>query len=174
MSLGWMCAGGWRSTSARRPGDFTDCLLQRAAARVYALDVGHGQLAVSLAKDRRVIVVDRTNIRHLAPERIPERCDLAVIDVSFISLRLVLPALPPLLRPGADLVALVKPQFEVGRRQVGKGGLVRDESARDQAVADVAEAARALGFEVLGHTMSPITRAKGNVEFLLHLRAPLR
>jgi 23S rRNA (cytidine1920-2'-O)/16S rRNA (cytidine1409-2'-O)-methyltransferase len=153
-------------------GGFTDCLLQRGASRVYCVDVGHGQLDWKVASDPRVVVIDRTNIRHMPAERIPERCTLAVIDVSFISLRLVLPLLPPLLVPGAPVVPLVKPQFEVGRARVGKGGIVRDEADRRQAVADVAEAARALGFAVVGETTSPITGGKGNVEFLLHLRLP--
>ncbi len=153
-------------------GGFTDCLLQRGASRVYCVDVGHGQLDWKVASDPRVVVIDRTNIRHMPAERIPERCTLAVIDVSFISLRLVLPLLPPLLVPGAPVVPLVKPQFEVGRDKVGKGGIVRDEADRRQAVAEVAEAARALGFAVVGETTSPITGGKGNVEFLLHLRLP--
>jgi 23S rRNA (cytidine1920-2'-O)/16S rRNA (cytidine1409-2'-O)-methyltransferase len=153
-------------------GGFTDCLLQRGAGRVYCVDVGHGQLDWKVASDPRVVAIDRANIRHLARDRIPETCTLAVIDVSFISLRLVLPVLPPFLAPGAPLVALVKPQFEVGRGHVGKGGIVRDEGARVEAVAAVAAAARELGFSVLGQTTSPITGGKGNVEFLLHLRAP--
>jgi 23S rRNA (cytidine1920-2'-O)/16S rRNA (cytidine1409-2'-O)-methyltransferase len=155
-------------------GGFTDCLLQRGATRVYCVDVGHGQLDWKLASDARVVVVDRTNIRLMPADRIPERCTLAVVDVSFISLRLVLPALPPLLVPGAPVVALVKPQFEVGKGKVGKGGIVRDEAERRQAVAEVAEAARAHGFAVLGETASPITGGKGNVEFLLHLQLPSR
>jgi 23S rRNA (cytidine1920-2'-O)/16S rRNA (cytidine1409-2'-O)-methyltransferase len=153
-------------------GGFTDCLLQRGASRVYCVDVGHGQLDWKIASDPRVVVIDRTNIRHMPAERIPEPCTLVVIDVSFISLRLVLPLLPPLLVPGAPVVPLVKPQFEVGRDKIGKGGIVRDEADRRQAVADVAEAARALGFAVVGETTSPITGGKGNVEFLLHLRLP--
>ena len=153
-------------------GGFTDCLLQRGASRVYCVDVGHGQLDWKIASDPRVVVIDRTNIRHMPAERIPERCTLAVIDVSFISLRLVLPALPDLLVPGAPALVLVKPQFEVGREKVGKGGIVRDETARRQAIADVAAAAQSLGFAVLGETTSPITGGKGNVEFLLHLRLP--
>jgi 23S rRNA (cytidine1920-2'-O)/16S rRNA (cytidine1409-2'-O)-methyltransferase len=153
-------------------GGFSDCLLQRGAARVYCVDVGHGQLDWKIASDARVVVIDRTNIRHLPPDRIPERCGLAVIDVSFISLGLVLPAVPPLLVPGAPVVALVKPQFEVGKGKVGKGGIVRDEDDRRQALADVTAAARTLGFAVLGDTTSPITGGKGNVEFLLHLRVP--
>lgn len=153
-------------------GGFTDCLLQRGAARVYCIDVGHGQLDWKVASDPRVVVIDRTNIRHMPAERIPERCALAVIDVSFISLRLVLPALPNLLVPGAPALVLVKPQFEVGREKVGKGGIIRDEDDRRQAVVDVAVAAAALGMAVLGETTSPITGGKGNVEFLLHLRLP--
>jgi 23S rRNA (cytidine1920-2'-O)/16S rRNA (cytidine1409-2'-O)-methyltransferase len=153
-------------------GGFTDCLLQRGAGRVYCVDVGHGQLDWKIASDPRVVVIDRTNIRHMPVERIPERCTLAVVDVSFISLRLVLPALPGLLVPGAPVVALVKPQFEVGRSRVGKGGIVREEADRRQAVAEVAAMARGLGFAILGETVSPITGGKGNVEFLLHLRLP--
>jgi 23S rRNA (cytidine1920-2'-O)/16S rRNA (cytidine1409-2'-O)-methyltransferase len=153
-------------------GGFTDCLLQRGASRVYCIDVGHGQLDWKIASDVRVVVIDRTNIRHMPPERIPEPCALAVVDVSFISLRLVLPALPALLVPGSPAVVLVKPQFEVGRDKVGKGGIVRDDTDRSQAVVDVAAAAQALGFMVVGETTSPITGGKGNVEFLLHLRLP--
>jgi len=153
-------------------GGFTDVLLQRGASRVYALDVGRGQLAEALRRDPRVISLERVNARELRADSLADRISLAVIDVSFISLRLVLPALPPLAKPRAPVVALVKPQFEVGRADVGKGGIVRDEAARAQAVADVAAAARGLGFAVLGETTSPITGGKGNVEFLLHLRAP--
>lgn len=153
-------------------GGFTDCLLQRGIAQVFCIDVGHGQLAHKVASDPRVVVIDKTNIRHMPPERIGRLCDLAVIDVSFISLRLVLPALPALLRPGAPVVPLVKPQFEVGRAQVGKGGIVKDEAARLGALSDVAAAARGLGFVVRAQATSPITGGKGNVEFLLHLEAP--
>jgi 23S rRNA (cytidine1920-2'-O)/16S rRNA (cytidine1409-2'-O)-methyltransferase len=153
-------------------GGFTDCLLQAGAARVHALDVGHGQLHWKLVSDPRVVVRDRINVRHLRPDDLPERCDLAVIDVSFISLRLVLPALPPLLSPRSPVVALVKPQFEVGPARVGKGGIVRDPQARAEALAEVSAAAAALGYEVCGQTESPITGAKGNVEFLLLLRTP--
>jgi 23S rRNA (cytidine1920-2'-O)/16S rRNA (cytidine1409-2'-O)-methyltransferase len=151
-------------------GGFTDCLLQRGATRVYCVDVGHGQLDWKVASDPRVVAIDRANIRHLGRQRVPEVCTLAVVDVSFISLRLVLPTLPPFLAAGASVVALVKPQFEVGKGNVGKGGIVRDEAARARAVAEVAEAARGLGFTVLGETTSPITGGKGNVEFLLYLR----
>jgi 23S rRNA (cytidine1920-2'-O)/16S rRNA (cytidine1409-2'-O)-methyltransferase len=153
-------------------GGFTDCLLQRGAARVTCVDVGQGQLDWKLASDARVRVLDRVNIRLAPPDLLPERVDLVVIDVSFISLRLVLPALPPLAKPGAPVVALVKPQFEVGRADVGKGGIVRDEAARARALAEVRAAAAALGYTVGADTVSPITGGKGNVEFLLSLRAP--
>jgi 23S rRNA (cytidine1920-2'-O)/16S rRNA (cytidine1409-2'-O)-methyltransferase len=153
-------------------GGFTDCLLQRGARRVYCIDVGHGQLAWKIASDPRVVVVDRTNIRLMPPERLPERCAFAVVDVSFISLRLVLPVLPALLQPGAAVVALVKPQFEVGRAKVGKGGIVRDQADRQFALDEVKAAAGHLGYQVLGETTSPITGGKGNVEFLLYLRHP--
>jgi 23S rRNA (cytidine1920-2'-O)/16S rRNA (cytidine1409-2'-O)-methyltransferase len=151
-------------------GGFTDCLLQRGAALVYCVDVGHGQLDWKVATDPRVRVIDRTNIRTAPPSLLPERVDLVVIDVSFISLRLVLPALPPFAKPGAPVIALVKPQFEVGRAKVGKGGIVRDEAARAGALAEVRAVARELGFEVGADTVSPITGGKGNVEFLLSLR----
>jgi 23S rRNA (cytidine1920-2'-O)/16S rRNA (cytidine1409-2'-O)-methyltransferase len=154
-------------------GGFTDCLLQRGAVRVHCVDVGHGQLDWKIASDARVRVHDRVNVRTIDPALIGERVELVVIDVSFISLRLVLPALPPLARPGAPVVALVKPQFEVGRENVGKGGIVRDEVARARSLVDVRAAAVALGFAAYGETTSPITGGKGNVEFLLHLTTPL-
>jgi 23S rRNA (cytidine1920-2'-O)/16S rRNA (cytidine1409-2'-O)-methyltransferase len=150
-------------------GGFTDCLLQAGATRVYALDVGYGQLAWKLANDPRVVVMDRQNIRKLEPGQIPEPIDLAVADCSFVSLTKVLPHLLALLRPGADVVALVKPQFEVGREQVGKGGIVRDEQARAAALTTVEAAARELGFEVRGRVESPIPGREGNREWLLWL-----
>ena len=153
-------------------GGFSDCLLQAGVARIYAVDVGHGQLHWKIASDPRVIAIDRTNIRTLRPGAIPELCNLCVIDVSFISLKLVLPVLLPLLAPGSPVVALVKPQFEVGRGNVGKGGIVRDEAARAEALAAVVAAAEALGYVVTGKTTSPITGGKGNVEFLLGLLRP--
>jgi 23S rRNA (cytidine1920-2'-O)/16S rRNA (cytidine1409-2'-O)-methyltransferase len=151
-------------------GGFTDCLLQRGAARVYCVDVGQGQLDWKIASDPRVRVLDKTNIRLAGPDLLPERVDVIVIDVSFISLRLVLPALRPLAKPGAPIIALVKPQFEVGRADVGKGGIVRDEAARARALREVREAALGLGYRVGPDTTSPITGGKGNVEFLLELR----
>ncbi|HEY0706423.1 MAG TPA: TlyA family RNA methyltransferase [Polyangia bacterium] len=154
-------------------GGFSDCLLQRGVGRIYAIDVGHGQLHWKVASDPRVVVIDRTNVRHLQPGALPELATFAVIDVSFISLRLVLPVLPALLVPGAEVVALVKPQFEVGRQNVGKGGIVRDQAAREAALAGIAEAAAGFGFSIIGQTQSPITGGKGNIEFLLGLRAPV-
>jgi 23S rRNA (cytidine1920-2'-O)/16S rRNA (cytidine1409-2'-O)-methyltransferase len=152
-------------------GGFTETLLARGAARVYAVDVGRGQLHEKLHRDPRVVVRDRTNARHLSAEAVPEPCDLAVMDVSFISARMILAALGSVLRPGADAVVLVKPQFEVGRGQVGRGGLVRDPELHRQALADVAAAAQGLGFGVRGACASPVTGAEGNREFFLHLVA---
>ena len=151
-------------------GGFTDCLLQAGAARVYAIDVGYGQLAWKLSQDERVVVMDRQNIRKLEPHQIPEPIDLAVADCSFISLTKVLPHLPPLLRTGAELVVLVKPQFEVGRELVGKGGIVRDDDARATARANIEAGARALGFEILGHAPAAIAGRDGNREWMLWLR----
>ena len=148
-------------------GGFTDCLLQRGARKVYAIDVGYGQLAWSLRQDRRVVVIERQNIRMMPPELVPERCELAVIDVSFISLKLVVPATLPLCAPGARLVALVKPQFEVGRADVGKGGIVRDAAARARALAEIVEACARAGLRGIDTMDSPIVGAKGNREFLL-------
>jgi 23S rRNA (cytidine1920-2'-O)/16S rRNA (cytidine1409-2'-O)-methyltransferase len=153
-------------------GGFSDCLLQRGVARVYCVDVGQGQLAWKVASDPRVRVLDRVNIRLAPPDLLPERVDLVVVDVSFISLRLVLPALRALVKPAAPVLTLVKPQFEVGRAHVGKGGIVRDEAARARALDEVRAAAVDLGYEARADTVSPITGGKGNVELLLHLRAP--
>ena len=154
-------------------GGFTDVLLARGAARVYAVDVGYGQLAHRLREDARVIVLERSNARHLTAEVVPEPVDLVVCDASFIGLRTVLPAALALVRPGGALVVLIKPQFEVGPEKVGKGGIVRDEAVR----AEACEAIRAwladdLGWEVIGLTESPITGAHGNVEFLIAARRP--
>ncbi len=153
-------------------GGFTDLLLRRGAARVYAIDVGYGQLAWSLRQDPRVVVLERTNVRELEPTRIPEPCDLAVIDVSFISLVAVLPSVAALLGPpaGKSIVALIKPQFEADRAQVGKGGVVRDPAARQATIAKVSTWAEGHGFTVGAHVESPIHGPAGNVEYLLHLR----
>jgi 23S rRNA (cytidine1920-2'-O)/16S rRNA (cytidine1409-2'-O)-methyltransferase len=153
-------------------GGFTDCLLQRGARRVYAIDVGYGQLDARLRGDPRVVALEKVNARALTRDHLPEAPSLAVMDLSFISVRLVLPALVPLLAAGATVVVLVKPQFEAGRAEVGRGGIVRSDRVRDRVVAEVGGAARALGLEVLGSIPSPIRGAKGNQEFLLALRAP--
>jgi 23S rRNA (cytidine1920-2'-O)/16S rRNA (cytidine1409-2'-O)-methyltransferase len=150
-------------------GGFTDCLLQHGAARVYCVDVGYGQLAWRLRQDSRVIVLERTNIRHLPREAIPEEIDLAVVDVSFISLKLVLPKVILFLRPRGTILALVKPQFEVGKGQVGKGGVVRDQQLQLQAVAGIQSLAQDLGLTVVGALPSPILGPKGNQEYLLYL-----
>lgn len=153
-------------------GGFTDVLLRREAQRVYAIDVGYGQLAWSLRQDPRVVVIERENVRNMDLALVPEPADLAVIDVSFISLTLVLPRVAELLRPpaGKPLIVLVKPQFEVGREHVARGGVVRDEAARRGAVDKVRTWAVANGFTAHEDVESPITGPAGNVEYLLLLR----
>ena len=149
-------------------GGFTDVLLQRGAARVYAIDVGQGQLEWKLRQDPRVVVLERTNARYL--ESLPEPVDLAVIDVSFISLRLILPAVARWLAPAADVVALIKPQFEAGPESVGKGGIVRDPAVRRRVLEDVLGWAVTNGWSVAGLTPSSIQGTDGNVEYLAWLR----
>lgn len=154
-------------------GGFTDVLLQRGAARVVALDVGHGQLDWRLRNDPRVIVIERFNARALTPADLPADArtfGIVTIDVSFISLRHILPVVPPLLEPAGDVVALVKPQFEARREEVGKGGIIRDPSIHERVVAEVTAAADALGLTRAGLVDSPVTGMEGNREFLLHLR----
>jgi 23S rRNA (cytidine1920-2'-O)/16S rRNA (cytidine1409-2'-O)-methyltransferase len=153
-------------------GGFTDCLLQRGAAKVYAVDVGYGQLAWRLRQDPRVVVVDRRNARYLNREVIPEPIHLATIDVSFISLTLILPAVAACLVSEGEVVALLKPQFEVGKGKVGKGGIVRDERLRRDALDAVRRAACDQGWLWEGEMPSPITGQKGNVEYLVRLRRP--
>jgi 23S rRNA (cytidine1920-2'-O)/16S rRNA (cytidine1409-2'-O)-methyltransferase len=153
-------------------GGFTDVLLQRGAAKVFAVDVGYGQLHPRIRADPRVVVRERENARRLAASSLGEPVDLVVGDLSFISLRLVLPAVKAILRPGGDAVLLVKPQFEVGKGEVGKGGVVRDEAKRRAALETVKTAARGLGFEVVGEAESPIEGPAGNREWLLALRMP--
>ncbi len=150
-------------------GGFTDCLLQRGAARVYAIDVGTGQLDWKLRNDPRVIAREQVNARFLGREQIPEPIDLAVCDVSFISITMILPVLPNLLTESAEMVILVKPQFELERHQVGKGGIIRDPELHQQACRRVEEAVERLGYrsEIIP---SPILGAEGNQEFLLHAR----
>jgi 23S rRNA (cytidine1920-2'-O)/16S rRNA (cytidine1409-2'-O)-methyltransferase len=155
-------------------GGFTDCLLQRGSARVYAVDVGYGQLAWKLQTDERVVVLDRTNVRHLTQLPGGELADLAVIDASFISLALVLPPTLRLLRPEGQVVALIKPQFEAGKSDVGKGGVVRDQRIHRRVLQETAKMAQALGLVVAGLTVSPAPGPAGNIEFLIWLRNPAR
>jgi 23S rRNA (cytidine1920-2'-O)/16S rRNA (cytidine1409-2'-O)-methyltransferase len=150
-------------------GGFTDVLLQRGAARVVALDVGHGQLDWRLRNDPRVVAIEKFNARHLTLADLPGPMDIVVIDVSFISLRQILPAVATVLRAGADVVALVKPQFEAGRDEVRKG-IIRDPAVHERVLAEVTAAGAEVGLTRVGSTPSPITGQKGNVEFLLHLR----
>ena len=151
-------------------GGFTDVLLQRGAMRVIALDVGHGQLDWRLRNDPRVVVLEGVNARYLTPAQLPGPVDVVTIDVSFISLALVLPQVPALLRPGADIVALVKPQFEAGREEVGKKGVVRDPAVHERVIERVTQALAAAGLFRAGLTPSPVTGAEGNVEFLMYLK----
>ena len=164
---GLVCADLGAST-----GGFTDLLLQRGAVRVHAVDVGYGQLHPKLRGDPRVVVHERVNARLLEAGGLGEDVDLVVGDLSFISLRLVLPAVKALLRPGGRAILLVKPQFEVGKGEVGKGGVVREDGKRMAALRGVEAAARELGFDVLGHAESPIAGPAGNREWLLGLRLP--
>ncbi len=151
-------------------GGFTHVLLDGGAAQVTAVDVGRGQLDWRLRADPRVVVREGVNARHLTAADVGDSFDLIVVDVSFISLRLVLPALVPLLAPSGELVALIKPQFEAGRRQVGKGGVVRDSAAREAAIQAVLGAAETLGLACCGRLLSPLPGPAGNVEELVHLR----
>jgi 23S rRNA (cytidine1920-2'-O)/16S rRNA (cytidine1409-2'-O)-methyltransferase len=151
-------------------GGFTDVLLQRGVKSVVALDVGRGQLDWKLRNDPRVTVLEGVNARSLGRVHVPDEVDIVTIDVAFISLRHIFPALPAVLAPTADIIALVKPQFEAGRAQVGRGGLVRDPAVHEAVIEAATQAASATGLERIALTRSPITGAAGNVEFLLHLR----
>lgn len=152
-------------------GGFTDCLLQRGAARVYAVDVGYGQLAAKLRADPRVEVRDRVNARELRPEHFDRPIDLVVVDASFISLAKLIDAIAGVLRPGGDLVALVKPQFEAGREAAARGrGVIRDEATRLEAIGGARQAVEAAGFSILGEVDSAVRGPKGNVEHFLHAR----
>ena len=153
-------------------GGFTDCLLQYGAKRVFALDVGYGQLAWSLRNDPRVVVLERTNIRHLPPSEIKESLDAAVVDASFISLRIIVPATLKHLGKGSFILALIKPQFEAGKRMVAKGGLVRDEGLQKTIINDLSTFFSKRGLAVCGTFESPLTGAKGNREFFIYLKYP--
>lgn len=162
------CEGRVAMDIGSSTGGFTEVLLARGAPRVYAFDSGVGQLHERLRKDPRVILRERTNARHLAAEALPERATLATMDVSFISILKILPALGRILAPGADIVSLVKPQFEAGRAEVGSGGIVRDASVHTRVMLGVCESAEALGFRVVAVCRSPIDGTGGNREFFLH------
>ncbi|NTV14717.1 MAG: TlyA family RNA methyltransferase [Desulfobulbaceae bacterium] len=153
-------------------GGFSDCLLQHGAARVYAIDVGYGQLAWKLRSDSRVVVMERTNARHLTPVDLPELFDLAVIDASFISLEILLKPVMGLVRPGGGILALIKPQFEVGKGQVGKGGVVRDPELHLSAIARIEDFGGSLGLASHGHCPSNLLGPKGNREFLIYFTLP--
>lgn len=151
-------------------GGFTDCMLQNGAAKVYAIDVGYGQLAWKLRCDARVVNLERTNIRHVTGEQVPEPLDFASVDVSFISLKLVLPVLKELLKAGGEAVCLIKPQFEAGRELVGKKGVVREESTHIMVVEKALNYARENGFTPIHLTFSPVKGPEGNIEYLMHLK----
>ena len=151
-------------------GGFTDVLLQHGAAKVYAVDVGYGQLAWKLRNDPRVVNLERTNLRYVTAEQIPELLELAVMDVSFISIKLVVPAVKALLVPGADLVCLIKPQFEAGRDEVGKKGVVRDSGVHCQVIRGILDFAPQIGLSVMGLDFSPIKGPEGNIEYICHMK----
>ena len=151
-------------------GGFTDCLLQNGAAHVIAVDVGYGQLAWKLRQDPRVTILERTNIRYLTVENIPFPVDLAVIDVSFISLKIVVPAIRSFLKTDATVLSLIKPQFEVGRNRIGKGGVVKNPALHEEITRSLSQFFESIGFRVHGIVPSPITGPKGNKEFLCHMK----
>lgn len=161
---GYVCSDSGAST-----GGFTDCLLQQGAKKVFAIDVGYGQLDWKIRSDDRVVVMERTNIRYVTPEQLGEPLDLSVVDVSFISLKIVLPTIKTLLKPTGQVLCLIKPQFEAGREKVGKKGVVRDAATHKEVLDDFVELANNLGFTILGLTFSPVKGPEGNIEFLGHL-----
>lgn len=161
---GYVCSDSGAST-----GGFTDCLLQKGAKKVFAIDVGYGQLAWALRTDSRVVCMERTNIRYVTPEDLGEPLDLSVVDVSFISLRLVLPAVQKLLKPTGQVLCLIKPQFEAGKDKVGKKGVVREKSTHVEVLEQFLGLADELGFTVRNLTFSPVKGPEGNIEFLGHL-----
>ena len=150
-------------------GGFTDCALQNGAAKVYAIDVGYGQLAWKLRNDERVVNMERTNVRYLEADSLPEQVDAATIDVAFISLDKILPAVHKILKPEGFVVALIKPQFEAGKENVGKKGVVRDAAVHEQVINNVISFAKSEGFGIAGLDFSPIKGPEGNIEYLLHL-----
>lgn len=161
---GYVCSDSGAST-----GGFTDCLLQQGASKVFAIDVGYGQLAWKIRNDPRVVVMERTNIRYVTPEDLGQPLDLSVIDVSFISLSLVLPVVKTLLKPTGQILCLIKPQFEAGRDKVGKKGVVRDAAVHEEVLQNFISLAKSLGFTIRNLTFSPVKGPEGNIEFLAHL-----
>lgn len=151
-------------------GGFTDCMLQNGASKVYSVDVGYGQLAWQLRTDPRVVNLERTNARYLTREQIPEKIDFFSVDVSFISLKIILPAVRPLLKDGGKAVCLIKPQFEAGREKVGKKGVVRDKAVHEEVVQMICDFAVENGYSVLGLTFSPVKGPEGNIEYLVFLQ----
>lgn len=162
---GYVCSDSGAST-----GGFTDCLLQQGAKKVFAIDVGYGQLDWKIRSDPRVVVMERTNVRYVTPEELGEPLDLSVVDVSFISLKIVLPVIKTFLKPDSgQVLCLIKPQFEAGREKVGKKGVVRDPATHKEVLDEFVELANTLGFTILGLTFSPVKGPEGNIEFLGHL-----
>ena len=161
---GYVCSDSGAST-----GGFTDCLLQQGAKKVFASDVGYGQLDWKIRSDPRVVVMERTNVRYVTPEQLGERLDLSVIDVSFISLKIVLPVVKTFLKESGQVVCLIKPQFEAGKDKVGKKGVVREPETHKEVLDDFLILAKETGFSVLGLTFSPVKGPEGNIEFLAHL-----
>ena len=162
---GYVCSDSGAST-----GGFTDCLLQQGARKVFAIDVGYGQLDWKIRSDPRVVVMERTNVRYVTPEQLGEPLDLSVVDVSFISLRIVLPVIKTLLKPNeGQVLCLIKPQFEAGKEKVGKKGVVRDSAVHEEVLEDFLRMVGQIGFTILGLTFSPVKGPEGNIEFLAHL-----
>lgn len=161
---GYVCSDSGAST-----GGFTDCLLQQGASKVFAIDVGYGQLDWKIRSDPRVVVMERTNVRYVTPEDLGEPLDLSVIDVSFISLRIVLPVIKTFLKPTGQVLCLIKPQFEAGKEKVGKKGVVREPSVHKEVLDSFVALTQELDFTILGLTFSPVKGPEGNIEFLAHL-----
>ena len=161
---GYVCSDSGAST-----GGFTDCLLQQGASKVFAIDVGYGQLDYKIRNDPRVVVMERTNVRYVTPEQLGEPLDLSVIDVSFISLKIVLPVIKTFLKPTGQVLCLIKPQFEAGKDKVGKKGVVRDPDVHQEVLDNFVELTQQIGFSILGLTFSPVKGPEGNIEFLAHL-----
>ena len=161
---GYVCSDSGAST-----GGFTDCLLQQGASKVFAIDVGYGQLDWKIRSDPRVVVMERTNVRYVTPEDLGEPLDLSVVDVSFISLRIVLPVIKTFLKPTGQVLCLIKPQFEAGKEKVGKKGVVRDPAIHKEVLDSFVALTQEIGFTILGLTFSPVKGPEGNIEFLAHL-----